>query len=314
MLGRAERRSGWSCSRRRSPASRAWPSSGIPPVTACAFECAETRGAAQVLGVQVSSLEVREPEDLEGAFEAATQEHAEGLIVLGRVHSTSHTARGSWSSQRRAGCPRCTDRSEFVDGGGLMAYGPSLRGHVPPRRLLRRPHPQRRQAGRSPRRAADDLRLRGQHEDGPGARHHLPQRDHAPGHRGRSSDGAAEPPGSSWWARARLGSGCWRGVGGCRGRRSEPPKCPESDTARLAAPLQPAYASMPSVKGCASWATSRVRISSSSTAVRGGQHEQLRDLAAELVRLPVDVIVAHEHGRRSALPSSDQHDLPSSWP
>src|SRR5581483_10291119 len=68
-------------------------------------------------------------------------------------------------------------------------WGPDELRHEPTSpmaacRLLRGPHPQGYQASRPARRAADDLRLRGEPEDRPRAGHYVPQRDPAAGHRG----------------------------------------------------------------------------------------------------------------------------------
>ena len=41
----------------------------------------ETRAAGQELGVQVQSLEVRSPNDIDRAFEAATKAQAGALVV-----------------------------------------------------------------------------------------------------------------------------------------------------------------------------------------------------------------------------------------
>jgi putative ABC transport system substrate-binding protein len=46
-------------------------------------EFRETQRAARTLRIPLQSLEVREPGDFEGAFQGATRERAEALIVLG---------------------------------------------------------------------------------------------------------------------------------------------------------------------------------------------------------------------------------------
>ena len=50
------------------------------PYSALVFK--ETLGAARKLGVELQSLEIREPPDLDGALEAATGRHAEALIAV----------------------------------------------------------------------------------------------------------------------------------------------------------------------------------------------------------------------------------------
>src|SRR5207302_7860265 len=46
-------------------------------------EFRETERATRTLAVQLQSLEAREPHDIEAAFQAATRERAEALIVIG---------------------------------------------------------------------------------------------------------------------------------------------------------------------------------------------------------------------------------------
>jgi putative ABC transport system substrate-binding protein len=46
-------------------------------------EFRETQRASGTLGVQLQSLEVREPKDFESGFQAAMRERAEALIVIG---------------------------------------------------------------------------------------------------------------------------------------------------------------------------------------------------------------------------------------
>jgi putative ABC transport system substrate-binding protein len=50
------------------------------PYSALVFK--ETAGAAQTLGVELQSLEIREPADIDGALEAATGYHANALITV----------------------------------------------------------------------------------------------------------------------------------------------------------------------------------------------------------------------------------------
>jgi putative tryptophan/tyrosine transport system substrate-binding protein len=48
------------------------------PYPAIVFK--ETQGAGRTLGIEVQSLEVRGPDDLDGAFEAARKQHPDGLV------------------------------------------------------------------------------------------------------------------------------------------------------------------------------------------------------------------------------------------
>jgi putative tryptophan/tyrosine transport system substrate-binding protein len=83
-----------------------------------------TQAAADVVGVQVLSLQVHSANDLEPAFHTAKRESVGGLIVFGdpffasqRVHIASLAA--------QSGLPVMYNHRQFVDAGGLMAYGPN---------------------------------------------------------------------------------------------------------------------------------------------------------------------------------------------
>jgi putative tryptophan/tyrosine transport system substrate-binding protein len=82
------------------------------------------RVAAQQLGVQLQTLSVREPTDLEPAFEAAAHASAAALIVIHNGFTSIHRAqiveRAAW--QR---LPAMYEWSEWTQAGGLMAYGPN---------------------------------------------------------------------------------------------------------------------------------------------------------------------------------------------
>jgi putative ABC transport system substrate-binding protein len=89
------------------------------------FQSRETESAAQVLGVQLQSLEPREPDDLESIFAAAAREDAEGLIVIGGPSTLSHQTRiVELAAANRL--PAMYDRRSFVANGGLMSYAASF--------------------------------------------------------------------------------------------------------------------------------------------------------------------------------------------
>ena len=87
-----------------------------------------TQDAAAMLGVQVTSLEVRTAGDFERAYESATAERAGALIVLDDPLSVSERRRiiDLAASHR---LPTMYGFREFVEAGGLMSYGPNLRDH-----------------------------------------------------------------------------------------------------------------------------------------------------------------------------------------
>lgn len=88
-------------------------------------EFTETETAAHTLGVELKSLEVRQPSDFEPAFLAASSERADTIIVVG--DPLTQTRRGELVElAARYRLPAMYETREFVDTGGLMAYGPSL--------------------------------------------------------------------------------------------------------------------------------------------------------------------------------------------
>ncbi len=86
----------------------------------------EAKVAARSLGVQLQLLEARRPDDFEGAFAVMTRERAGALLVLGDGMFLLHPTRiADLSAKSRL--PAMYQGKQFVDAGGLMAYGPSLR-------------------------------------------------------------------------------------------------------------------------------------------------------------------------------------------
>ena len=97
-----------------------------PTNPAAALQFRETEGTALPLGTRLLSLEVRGPEDFEGAFEAASRERADGLIALGDPLFTNHR---TWIVEfaAKSRLPAIYVRREFADAGGLMSYGTNYR-------------------------------------------------------------------------------------------------------------------------------------------------------------------------------------------
>lgn len=87
----------------------------------------ETQVAAQDLGVELLSLEVRSPEDVASAFKVATTQGVDALLVLSDPLIGRHArAITELAAQRRL--PAMYETRYFVDGlsgNGLMSYGPS---------------------------------------------------------------------------------------------------------------------------------------------------------------------------------------------
>jgi putative tryptophan/tyrosine transport system substrate-binding protein len=85
----------------------------------------ETQAAAQALGLQLQALAVRSPDEFDQAFAEMTRAHADALVLIPSALFFSHrTQLGTLAMQHRL--PTMFLEREFVEAGGLMAYGPSL--------------------------------------------------------------------------------------------------------------------------------------------------------------------------------------------
>jgi len=83
----------------------------------------EMQVAAPALGVQLQSLSVRDPSELEGAFAAMSTEHAEALVVIPGPIFSIHRARIN-ELAAKSRLPTMWEWRDAVADGGLMAYGP----------------------------------------------------------------------------------------------------------------------------------------------------------------------------------------------
>src|SRR5205814_8000423 len=88
-------------------------------------EFRETQRASRTLGVQLQSLEVREPGDLEGAFQALGRERPEVLIVIGsRLIALQRHRIGDACAKNGlilVGVP-----TWLMEVGALLTYGPNV--------------------------------------------------------------------------------------------------------------------------------------------------------------------------------------------
>jgi putative ABC transport system substrate-binding protein len=85
----------------------------------------ETQAAAQALGLQLHALAVRSPDEFDQAFAAMTRAHADALVLMpSGLFFSHHTQLAALAVQHRL--PAMFMEREFVEAGGLMAYGPSL--------------------------------------------------------------------------------------------------------------------------------------------------------------------------------------------
>jgi len=83
----------------------------------------ENQQPARQLGIELHSLEVRSPSELDKAFEAATNVRAGALAILpDPVISTNLERIVDFAAKSRL--PSIYQSSEFADAGGLVTYGP----------------------------------------------------------------------------------------------------------------------------------------------------------------------------------------------
>ena len=88
-------------------------------------EWTETQSAGGTLGMELQSLEVGRPEELEVAFAAATREEADALVVFGDNLTGGHAPR-IVELAARSRLPTIYGVRMFMDAGGLMAYGANI--------------------------------------------------------------------------------------------------------------------------------------------------------------------------------------------
>ena len=84
-----------------------------------------TDGAARALPIALRSLEVRTPDDFKIAFESARAEHPEGLIAIEDPLTYDHR-REIVEFAAKNKFPTIYGLREFVEAGGLIAYGANL--------------------------------------------------------------------------------------------------------------------------------------------------------------------------------------------
>ena len=84
----------------------------------------ETQAAAQTLGMQLQSLEVRNEKDLKNAFDSATKAGSQAFLTLTDPFLQSHRQQiVDFAAKSRL--PAIHPDSEYVEAGGLMSYAPN---------------------------------------------------------------------------------------------------------------------------------------------------------------------------------------------
>jgi putative tryptophan/tyrosine transport system substrate-binding protein len=90
-----------------------------------AIQRRETEVAARALGMQLQLVEARGPDEIDRAFAAMAKERTKALLVLGDPVFASHRKRiADLAAKHRL--PSVSGTREYVEAGGLMAYGPSF--------------------------------------------------------------------------------------------------------------------------------------------------------------------------------------------
>src|SRR5712692_5115581 len=96
-----------------------------PDVRGNLLDYKETEGAARSLRLQLQSVEMSRAEDLDRAFSAITNQRAQALVLpTGNLVGFTNRAQIASFAQRNR-LPTMFAQKEYVDAGGLMAYGPS---------------------------------------------------------------------------------------------------------------------------------------------------------------------------------------------
>jgi putative ABC transport system substrate-binding protein len=94
-----------------------------PDVRGAVLDYRETVGAARSLRLQLQSVEVSRADDLDSAFSAVTKGRAEALIVISPSPIAFANRSRIATFARTTRLPSIYATKEFVDAGGLMAYG-----------------------------------------------------------------------------------------------------------------------------------------------------------------------------------------------
>jgi putative tryptophan/tyrosine transport system substrate-binding protein len=85
----------------------------------------QTENAARQLKLEVQSLEVRTPDDVNSALEAAVRQNANALITVEDPLTVNYRKQiADFAVKNRL--PTMSGLREYVDAGGLLSYGPAL--------------------------------------------------------------------------------------------------------------------------------------------------------------------------------------------
>jgi len=94
-----------------------------PDNASVALKFEEMQRAAPGIGVQVQSIQLRRPADIEAAIDMAASQHAEAIMDTGDPIQNAYPGRiAELATQRRL--PVASEFSDSVDAGALCSYGP----------------------------------------------------------------------------------------------------------------------------------------------------------------------------------------------
>ena len=90
------------------------------PYSALVFK--QVQAAGTILGIEVQSLEVRQPDDFDGAFETVRRQHPDALMTVEDPLTINHRNRiADFAAGQQL--PSLSGLIEFAAAGGLMSYG-----------------------------------------------------------------------------------------------------------------------------------------------------------------------------------------------
>ncbi len=108
-----------------------------PPRHPAASRC-QSMAAGRALGLTLLPVEIRGPDDIEGAFLAITRVRADAVLVTSSPITFPNRARIS-KSAAKARLPSMVALREYTQAGALMSYGPSYADHAEEPRPTSRP-------------------------------------------------------------------------------------------------------------------------------------------------------------------------------
>jgi len=85
----------------------------------------QTQSAAQELNLSIQSFDVQTVNDLQGAFDAITKSGVNGLVLIAAAPISNNLKLVAELAVKNQ-LPSIYDRSDFVEAGGLMSYGPNV--------------------------------------------------------------------------------------------------------------------------------------------------------------------------------------------